>query len=112
MGPLPDRRQRRNRPAAVGRPGYAGKLKTAGVAVKLIDVAGVTHEFSGMGEIIDKPETGLHQSPGCRVDDGDRPRHVPRDGRPLQQLEDPIAPRLSDGTADDAGNAGTGPAFP
>lgn len=38
---------------------YAGKLKAAGVAVKLIDVTGVTHEFFGMGKVVDKAKATL-----------------------------------------------------
>jgi acetyl esterase/lipase len=38
---------------------YADKMKAAGVAVNLINVDGVTHEFFGMAKVVDKAKTAV-----------------------------------------------------
>jgi len=38
---------------------YAKKLQAAGVDVNLVDVAGVTHEFFGMGKVVDKAKSAV-----------------------------------------------------
>ncbi len=38
---------------------YAEKMKAAGVAVNLINVDGVTHEFFGMAKVLDKAKTAV-----------------------------------------------------
>lgn len=38
---------------------FAEKMRAAGVAVNLIDVTGVTHEFFGMGKVVDKAKQAV-----------------------------------------------------
>lgn len=38
---------------------YADRLKAAGVKVNLINVDGVTHEFFGMGKVVDKAKSAM-----------------------------------------------------
>jgi acetyl esterase/lipase len=38
---------------------YAEKMKTAGVSVNLMNVDGVTHEFFGMGKVVDKAKAAV-----------------------------------------------------